>query len=47
MNNLEEPQYTRPEEVYGMNVPEVLLAGNKKEIQARKEAQTKNLVTAK
>jgi tRNA (guanine37-N1)-methyltransferase len=44
MTNLEEPQYTRPEEVYGLKVPEVLLRGNQKEIQAWKEAQMKNLL---
>lgn len=42
MTNLEPPQYTRPEEVYGLKVPEVLLGGNQKEIQARKEAQEKS-----
>jgi tRNA (guanine37-N1)-methyltransferase len=33
MQNLEFPQYTRPEEVYGLHVPEVLLKGNQAEIQ--------------
>ena len=33
MKNLEHPQYTRPEEVYGYRVPEVLLTGNVKEIE--------------
>ena len=31
-NNLEFPQYTRPEEYQGMKVPEVLLSGNHAEI---------------
>jgi tRNA (guanine37-N1)-methyltransferase len=39
MTNLEPPQYTRPEKVYGLKVPEVLLTGNQKDIQAWKEAQ--------
>jgi tRNA (guanine37-N1)-methyltransferase len=33
MTNLEPPQFTRPEEVYGLRVPEVLLNGNQKEIE--------------
>ena len=32
MQNLEHPQYTRPEIVEGMNVPEVLLSGHHKNI---------------
>ncbi|MCX7953505.1 MAG: tRNA (guanosine(37)-N1)-methyltransferase TrmD, partial [Deltaproteobacteria bacterium] len=37
-NNLEAPQYTRPEVFCGMRVPDVLLSGNHKEIdQFRKE----------
>ncbi len=32
------PQYTRPEEYQGWRVPEVLLAGNHKDIQASREA---------
>ena len=31
-DNLEYPQYTRPEEFRGMKVPEVLLSGNHGEI---------------
>jgi tRNA (guanine37-N1)-methyltransferase len=37
MKNLEPPQYTRPEKVYGYSVPEVLLTGNQKEIQQRQQ----------
>lgn len=33
LNNLEYPQYTRPQEVYGYTVPEVLLSGHHKNIQ--------------
>ena len=32
MQNLEHPQYTRPEIVEGMKVPEVLLSGHHKNI---------------
>lgn len=43
MSNLEYPQYTRPVEVYGMNVPEVLLNGNHAAIaKRRKENSTKH-----
>ena len=41
MKNLEPPQYPRPDEVYGYRVPEILLTGNGKEIQQRKEEKTK------
>lgn len=37
MKNIEYPQYTRPKEVYGMEVPQVLLSWNHKEIEKRKE----------
>ncbi|MDR0650434.1 MAG: tRNA (guanosine(37)-N1)-methyltransferase TrmD [Candidatus Peribacteria bacterium] len=40
MNNLEPPQYTRPENIYGYSVPEVLLTGNQKEIQQRQQDHT-------
>jgi len=33
ISNLEYPQYTRPQEVYGYDVPEVLLSGHHKNIQ--------------
>ncbi len=36
MNNLEAPNYTRPLEVFGMQVPEVLLSGDDEAIQQRK-----------
>lgn len=36
-NRLEHPQYTRPEEFMGHKVPDVLLSGNHKEIEAWKE----------
>ncbi len=41
MGNLESPQYTRPEEVYGYRVPEILLTGNEKEIHNRKKENEK------
>ena len=37
MQNLEYPQYTRPEEVHWMKVPEVLLSGHHAEIEKRRE----------
>ena len=40
MTNLEHPQYTRPEEIYGYKVPEILLTGNQKQIQQRNLSQT-------
>lgn len=43
MENLEAPQYTRPEEVYGYRVPEILLTGNEQEIIQRKKEKSKNL----
>ncbi|MBR3230533.1 tRNA (guanosine(37)-N1)-methyltransferase TrmD [Candidatus Saccharibacteria bacterium] len=39
-NNLEYPQYTRPEEFRGMKVPEVLLSGNHGEIAKWREAHS-------
>ena len=39
-NNLEYPQYTRPEEFRGMKVPEVLLSGNLGEIAKWREAHS-------
>ena len=36
MQNLEEPNYTRPEIVEWFSVPEVLLTGNSDEIKKRK-----------
>jgi tRNA (guanine37-N1)-methyltransferase len=43
MTNLEPPQYTRPEKVYGYSVPEVLLTGNQKEIQQRQQEHSSSL----
>ncbi len=37
MKNIEYPQYTRPQEVYGMEVPEVLLSWNHEEIRKWRE----------
>ena len=42
-NGIEAPQYTRPEEYKGLNVPEVLLSGNHGEIEKWKKDQTKKL----
>lgn len=41
MQNLEYPQYTRPEDVLWMKVPELLLSGHTKKIQERKENNSK------
>lgn len=38
---IEYPQYTRPEDFEGMKVPEVLLSGNHAEIEAWRQANTK------
>jgi tRNA (guanine37-N1)-methyltransferase len=43
MTNLEYPQYTRPEEVLWISVPEILLSWHSKKIQERKEKNTKTL----
>jgi tRNA (guanine37-N1)-methyltransferase len=40
MQNIEYPQYTRPEIVAWFRVPEVLLSGHHKKIQAWKQHQT-------
>jgi tRNA (guanine37-N1)-methyltransferase len=37
MKNIEHPYYTRPEEVYWMKVPDVLISGHHKNIEKRKE----------
>ncbi len=39
-DNLEFPQYTRPEDFRGMKVPEVLLSGNHAEIEKWRQAQS-------
>lgn len=43
MSNLEYPQYTRPEEVYGFKVPDVLLSGHHAEIEKWRAEKTTNL----
>lgn len=43
MQNLEYPQYTRPEKVYWYTVPEILLNWHHKRIQERKEKNTKSI----
>ncbi|MDR0370170.1 MAG: tRNA (guanosine(37)-N1)-methyltransferase TrmD [Candidatus Peribacteria bacterium] len=43
MTNLEQPQYTRPEEIYGYQVPSILLTGNKKAIKKRQENKSSTL----
>lgn len=43
MQNLEYPQYTRPEELLGMKVPDVLLSGHHAEIEKWKNNNTKKI----
>lgn len=43
LSNLEYPQYTRPQEVYGYTVPEVLLSGHHKNIQKWNEENSQQL----
>ena len=43
MNNLEYPQYTKPEEILGIKVPKILLSGHHANIKARREKKTKIL----
>ena len=43
MKNLEHPQYTRPEEVRGIKVPDVLLSGHHKEIEKWKNGSEGNI----
>lgn len=47
MNNLEYPQYTKPEEVFGMKVPKILMSGHHANIKARREKKTKILKNKK
>ena len=42
-NNLEYPQYTRPEDFRGMKVPEILLSGNHGEIAKWREEHSKKV----
>ena len=43
MNNLEYPQYTKPEEVLWMKVPKILLSGHHANIDERRRTKTKKL----
>lgn len=43
MQNLEYPQYTRPEELLKMKVPEILLSWHTKKIQERKNKNTQTI----
>lgn len=43
MKNIEYPQYTRPEEVFGYKVPEILLGGHHKKIEERRKKQVKKI----
>lgn len=40
MKTLEHPQYTKPDEVYGLKVPEVLLTGDHAKIEKWKDENT-------
>lgn len=40
MENLEPPQYTRPQEVFWLQVPKILLSGDHKKIEERKKENT-------
>lgn len=42
-NIIEAPYYTRPAEIEGMKVPEILLSGNEKEIKKWKEIQSRQI----
>lgn len=41
MKNIEFPQYTRPDEILGYKVPDILLSGNHKKIQERRDKNEK------
>ncbi len=47
MNNLEYPQYTKPEDVLWMKVPKMLLSGHHKNIDDRRKKKTKILAKKK
>lgn len=47
MQNLEYPQYTKPEKVLDMKVPKVLLSGHHAKIQERRDKKTKILAKKK
>jgi tRNA (guanine37-N1)-methyltransferase len=40
MSNIEHPHYTRPQEVRGMNVPEILLSGDEKKVREWQKGQS-------
>lgn len=43
MNNLEAPNYTRPEEIYGLHVPETLLSWDSALIEQRRNENSQQL----
>lgn len=43
MKNIEYPQYTRPEEVFGYKVPAILLGGHHKNIEDRRKKNSKKI----
>jgi tRNA (guanine37-N1)-methyltransferase len=47
MNNLEYPQYTKPEDVMGMKVPKILISGHHKKINDRRAKKTKTIKSKK
>ena len=47
MQNLEHPQYTRPEEVLKMKVPEILLSWHSKKINERKDKNSQTVILSK
>ncbi|MCX6824508.1 MAG: tRNA (guanosine(37)-N1)-methyltransferase TrmD [candidate division SR1 bacterium] len=47
MNNLEYPQYTKPDEVLGMKIPKILISGHHANIKARRTEKTKILSNKK
>ena len=46
-NLLEYPQYTRPQELMGLTVPDVLVSGNHKEVDKWRLAQARKLTAEK
>jgi tRNA (guanine37-N1)-methyltransferase len=47
MNNLEYPQYTKPDNILGMKIPKILVSGHHANIKARREKKTKILSNKK
>jgi len=43
INNIEYPQYTRPEEVFWLRIPEILLSWNHRKIEDRKNSNEKDI----